>query len=400
MSYLDIPRLHFSGRFQADVSTVNNDVRYFDNAGFKDAYQTTDGGGGWNPEGTGIFRLVDCKITGARTAQGALRTAADDPVIGMALENADDRVFGKLVDLDPQQQVVSQIWGLKLRLTDGREPALFAGEFATAAFINLWQRQQTGLPTDQMLAAVYQSILSKVVWQGAVNSKVLEALRQASEDGYLAIDMNVYGFGQDPAISRYSFGRVNGTIGPYHTSEPQHFVIGRQMVAATPQSPTIPANGVYTFQAKVLDNKTLAADLGNALQIVDSSGKFVDIGTPQMAMLKTTDPDTLQTTVTPDQVAILGTIVDQQPGWYVATAGIADFDFSADPWSVANIASRPLALVRPRADNKYDVLVQETQGGLYDRADDFVCRIKADETEPVNLYASRYGAPISTTVKR
>jgi hypothetical protein len=137
MSYLDIPRLHFSGRFQADISTVNNDVRYFDNAGFQEKYQTMSGGGGWNPEGTAIFRLVDCKITGARIAQGSIRTPADDPVIGMALENADDRVFGKLVDLDPQQQMVSQIWGMRLRLTDGSEPALFAGEFAPAAFINL-----------------------------------------------------------------------------------------------------------------------------------------------------------------------------------------------------------------------------------------------------------------------
>jgi hypothetical protein len=61
MSYLDIPRLHFSGRFQADVSTINNDVRYFDNAGFQEEYQSM-GQGGWNPEGTGIFRLVECRI--------------------------------------------------------------------------------------------------------------------------------------------------------------------------------------------------------------------------------------------------------------------------------------------------------------------------------------------------
>jgi hypothetical protein len=398
MSYLDIPRLHFSGRFQADVSTVNNDVRYFDNAGFQEKYQTMSGGGGWNPEGTAIFRLIDCKITGARTARGLIRTPADDPVIGMALENADDRVFGKLVDLDPQQQMVSQIWGLRLRLADGSEPALFTGEFTPVAFTNLWQRQQTGARMDQLLGAIYQSVLENVAWQGAVKSQVLEALRRASEEGYLAIDMNVYGYGRDPAIPRYTLGRVSGTIGPYHTSEPKHFVIGRQMVAAPlDQSPVAPANGVYTFQAKVLDNKTVAADLGNALQIVDASGKLVDIGTLQMAVLKT-DPDTLQATVTPDQVAILGTFDYQQAGWYDTTAGIADFDFSADPWCVANISSRPLALVRPRADKNYDVLVQETLGGLYIRADDFVCRINADETVSIDLYASRYGAPLSAAV--
>jgi hypothetical protein len=402
MSYLDIPRLHFSGRFQADISTVNNDVRYYDNAGFQDKYQTMSGGGAWNPEGTGIFRLVDCKITGARTAQGSISTPAEDPVIGMALENADDRVFGKLVDLDPQQQMVSQIWGMRLRLTDGKEPALFSGEFVPAPFTNLWLRQQSGVKMDQVLAALYQSVLRNVAWQDSVNSKLLDALRRASEDGYLAIDMNVYGYGRDPTIPRYTLGRVNGTIGPYHSGEPKHFVMGRQMVAALNPSddvyPFAPTNGVYTFQAKVLDNKSVAADLGNALQIVDASGKLVPIGTLQLAVLKTTDPNTLQTIVTPSQVAILGTFDYQQTGWYDKTAGIQDFDFSADPWCVANIASRPLALVQPGSNNTYNVLVQETLGGLYVRADDFVCRIEADKSAAVEFYVSRYGAPLSASI--
>ncbi len=397
MSYLDIPRLHFSGRFQADISTVNNDVRYFDNAGFQEKYQTM-GDGGWNPEGTAIFRLVDCKITGARTAQGSINTSVEDSVIGMALENADDRVFGKLVDLDPQQQMVSQIWGMGLRLTDSEEPALFSGEFLPTAFINLWHRQQhAGNPSDQVLGALYQSVLRNVAWQGSVNSKLLDALRRASEEGYLAIDLNVYGYGRDPTIPRYTLGRVNGTIGPYRSSEPKHFVMGRQMIPAF-QSPVAPTNGVNVFQAKVLaDHKTLAVDLGNALPIVDASGKLVPIGTLQMAILKT-DPNTLQTTVAANQVAILGAVDYQQAGWYDKTAGIQDFDFSKDPWAVANIASQPLALVQPGSNNNYTVLVQETLGGLYIRADDFVCRIQPDKSAAVDLYTSRFGAPLAASV--
>src|ERR1700738_4200002 len=100
MSYLDIPRLYFAGHFQADVSTINNDVRHFSNEGFREKYQTMSGGGGWNPEGPGIYRLLDCRITGARLERGSVSTSTEDPVIGMALENADDRVFGKIVDLD------------------------------------------------------------------------------------------------------------------------------------------------------------------------------------------------------------------------------------------------------------------------------------------------------------
>ena len=39
MSYLSPVRLHFAGRFQANVSTVNNDPGHFDNAAFLAAYQ-------------------------------------------------------------------------------------------------------------------------------------------------------------------------------------------------------------------------------------------------------------------------------------------------------------------------------------------------------------------------
>jgi len=423
MSYLDIPRLHFSGRFQADISTINNDVRHFSNAGFQEKYQTMAGGGGWNPEGTAIFRLVDCRITGARAPHRLMSTPADDPVIGMALENADDRVFGKLVDLDPQQQMVSQIWGMRLRLTSGTgtsapgkpgagtsdtktsgvgSPA-FVGEFVPTGFTNLWLRQQnTSAPHDQMLGALYQSILRGVTWQHHPGSEILHALRLASEEGYLAIEFNVYGYGRDPAIPRYTFGRVNGTIGPYRREEPKHFVMGRQLVAALDQSPDaypmVPANGVFTFQAKVLAHDVLAADFGNSLQIVDASGTLADIGTLQMAVLKT-DPDTLQTSVTGDQVAILGTINYQQPGWYDKTAGVQDFDFSKDSWCVANIAHQPLALVQPAADGKsYTVLVQETLGGLHVRADDFVCRIEPGKSASIALHASRLGAPLAAAV--
>jgi hypothetical protein len=140
MSYLSSPRLHFNGFFQADVSTINNDVRFYDSAQFKPQYQMPSSSGvspngAWQPEGTGTFRLVGCTITGG-WLDGAAVTAEQDRVLGMALENSDQRVSGKLVDLDPQQQLVSEIWGMALRLTDDGNPAYFNGQYAVAAFNN------------------------------------------------------------------------------------------------------------------------------------------------------------------------------------------------------------------------------------------------------------------------
>jgi hypothetical protein len=394
VSYLDVPRLVFTGGFQADISTINNDVRYYDNATFQKKYQdisTTGDNGGWNPVGTGIFRFDGCRITGAQLGNQQIVSAAQDPIIGMALENADDRVFGKLVDLDPQQQMVSQIWGMQLRLDGGGEKALFRGDFVPVAFMNLWQRQQAGVPLDQKLGAIYQSVLRDVVWQSGTKSKVLDALRAASAQGLLSINFNLYGYARDPAISRYTFGLVAGVIGPYLADEPKHFVIGRQMVAATGQNITVPTNGIYSFQCKVHeDRKIISADFGNCLPIVDGEGRFVDNGQLTMAVLKT-DTDTLLGTVTADQVAILGNLDYLKSGWYAQTAGIQQFDYSADSWIAANIASRPLLLLKPQADKSYQVLVQESLGGLYVRSDSMVSRLEPNQTGAIDLYASRYG---------
>jgi hypothetical protein len=403
MSYLDTPRLHFAGEFQVDISTINNVVGYYKTDAFKPQYQELDADGndgGWNPEGTGIFRLVGCRITGARLDDRQITTPAEDPVIGMALENADDRVFGKLADLDPQQQMASQIWGMRLRLTDGVEPALFGGDYVPAPFTNLWMRQQVKEnPHDQVMAAVFQSVLGGVAWKGKTASKVLDALRRASGEARLSVNMNVFGYGRDPTIPRYTMGRVTGTIGPYAAGEPKHFVIGRQMVAATPDGMPFKANnGIYSFQCKVHeDRRTVTADFGNCLPIANPEGDLVDLGPLVMAVLKA-ESGVLSSTVAADEVAILGPVNYRQAGWYARAAGVEDFGYAADPWCAAHIADRPLLLLSPRPDGRYTVLVAESLGGLYVRADDFVCRLNPGETRSIELYASRYGKRLQASI--
>src|SRR4051794_32845445 len=117
MTYLHYPRLIFSGDFQADVSTVNNDVRHFDGKRFEQRFQEPQQGstqnGWWNPTGSGAFRLIGCRVRRAVRADGGVAEAvADDGVVGLTVGGADDRASAKLVDLDPQWQLSSQIWGL------------------------------------------------------------------------------------------------------------------------------------------------------------------------------------------------------------------------------------------------------------------------------------------------
>ena len=120
MSYLDPVRLHFAGRFQASVSTVNNDPLHFDKRATSRRSTRNAGppvipGGAWNPGGDGVWRLLGCRVTAAWRGDGAA-AAADDPVLQCLIADSDRKVAGKLVDLDSEQQLVSEVWGLEVRI--------------------------------------------------------------------------------------------------------------------------------------------------------------------------------------------------------------------------------------------------------------------------------------------
>ena len=121
MSYLDRLRLTFFGDFQADVSTVNNDVRHYDNAAFEPRFQDPAQGtvenGWWHPTGSNAFRLLACRVRRVHLADGTVTgDPTVDPAAGLRIGGSAQRVSGKLVDLDPQWQLASQIWGLEVRL--------------------------------------------------------------------------------------------------------------------------------------------------------------------------------------------------------------------------------------------------------------------------------------------
>src|SRR3712207_1934607 len=145
MSYLGFPRINFLGTFQADPSTVNNDPVHYDSSRFVARFQERQTAvarnGWWNPNGSGAFRLGACAITSLSYPDGS--TVVDPAVDGLLrakLIDAQDRVSAKMVDLDPQQQIVSEIWGLRLLLTDGTASPTLVGDFKPAAFRHLWSR--------------------------------------------------------------------------------------------------------------------------------------------------------------------------------------------------------------------------------------------------------------------
>lgn len=149
MSYLSALRLHFAGGFVAAPSTVNNDITHYNNADFKPEYQlpqsATSMNGWWNPTGDNRF-TVDCRATAAGYQDGSAAIAGTDPVLAFAVKSI-NRPNAKIVDLDPQQQMVSMVFGMELSVgsATGGVP-LLKGVFEPAPFTdNLSAAKRTAM---------------------------------------------------------------------------------------------------------------------------------------------------------------------------------------------------------------------------------------------------------------
>jgi hypothetical protein len=223
---------------------------------------------------------------------------------------------------------------------------------------------------------------------------LLDAIVASSEKGMLSIDFNVFGYGRDSTIPRYTMGHLVGTIGPYHKGEPKHFTIGRQLISSSP--PFSGATGqVNTLQAKVAsDGMSVTADFGNSFQIESANSGLLNIGTVSLGVL-TTNPSQVLATVDANQLVVIGEVPYLTADWYTRTAGVQTFDLTKNTAARAVIGSCPLVVVSPiPGSTSYTVLLQESVDGLYVRADQFVFRINPGESRNIDFYASKFGVPL------
>src|SRR6516225_8073734 len=129
MSYLDVPRLHFSGTFKAAPSTVNNSPINYD-----PAHVITKQDEAWNPNGNHTF-AINAQVMAICLTGGSPST--DDPIVGSSLRSTNDPHFAKLVDLDTEQQMVSQIFGMQVSLGQSGS-SFFTGNFEPVCFNDIF----------------------------------------------------------------------------------------------------------------------------------------------------------------------------------------------------------------------------------------------------------------------
>ncbi|HEX5753664.1 MAG TPA: hypothetical protein VFZ09_46170 [Archangium sp.] len=389
MSYLNPLRLHFAGKFQSNVSTVNNDPGHFDNASFKPSYQdmqTRTAMNGWfNPQGDAVWRLLGCRVTSAWMPSSGAVTS--DPVLQCLIADSDTQAPAKLVDLDPEQQLVSEIWGLQVRIADSNGNTLLRGDFTPAAFLDIWDRAIGNLSGGDIDAgATYQSVLTNLQWADVSASPFLTALQAAASDGLLSIKFNVDNINLDFTSPDFMCGRIVGTIGPASASEPQHMVLGRQFMAA-PSSTQFnfffPAGNINFFPAVVDSSAScILLDLGNALSTDATTGQPKDIGDLSLTV--------------PGMSTPLGTIAStgtggysSDPTWYSRTAGVVSFPLSSA--QLQAIAAAPLTLASSSSS------ISEAPAGTFVRADRFVYRMSPGDSAQVQVYATQWGNPLANT---
>jgi len=184
MSYLSYPRLHFSGGFRADPSTVNNTPNNFSS----ENDQTKDLELFWNPNGTGIFALEECVVTKVVYGPGdETSDPKDDPIIGQPVATVYSYAAPKMVDLDPCQMNVTEIWGMRVQIA-GPSPSaaplmdFVAGDYIEGSFNAIWGQAQNGPRSSASGSGVYQSTLNNLQWQisSTPKSRFLAQLQQQS----------------------------------------------------------------------------------------------------------------------------------------------------------------------------------------------------------------------------
>ncbi|HEY0018547.1 MAG TPA: hypothetical protein VGC13_19725 [Longimicrobium sp.] len=402
MSYLNPLRLHFSGRFLTAPSTVNNDPTHYNNSTFKPEYQERGAGatrGWWNPGGDAYWRFIGCRVTGAFGADGG-PAGAGDPVRQCLVADSDRKTAAKLADLDPEQQLVSEIWGLEVRLTTPGGDTLMRGRYDVAAFMDIWDRWP-GTGGDGLAGAMYQSVITDLEWGPVDESPFLSALRDASaESGMLSIKFNVDMYDMNYKSPTFTQGRIAGTIGPAAAGEPHHLVLGRQfMPYAAPGGNFFAPAGAINACVGVVDEARgkVLLDLGNALPLVSPDaqppsppGTFQDLGALSLACLRPTDDGV--------ESIPLGDIDYLWAGWYEETAGVVEVPAKGalTAEQLEAVAGNPLALLVPGAFGQPSVAVSEPRTGLFARADRYVYRLEAgEEGQAATVFATRFGTPLA-----
>lgn len=364
MSYLDRPRLTFYGRFTANPSTINNTPSNYD-------MSQPVGDPSWNPDGRHNFSLDDCVVTGL-----VMDGDGGEPAGGTVVTSQ----TGVLVDLDPDQQGVSQIIGMKLTVSVGGGSV--TGTFQPTNFTDMFVRPNPPVIGDGKYSAIYQSVLTNLQWN-AQGSPFLQALKAVSPT-QLSIKFNVDAYhDHDWVGGDFTHGRVAGTIGPQLQGEPATFVNARLLRPTGAKSQF--GNFNYAPAKTDMQRKTITYDLGNALPTY----------WPNTQSWPVAQPMPLQAALVPAKGSpIPFGWFDTSEAAYAANAFVQEIAMTDEV--AALIGTTPTGILSMNDATKKTpppVVLQENPTGAYLNFDQYVWRLNPGDPATVNITANLFEKP-------
>ena len=246
---MDYPRIHFSGKYYANVNTVNNDQ-----SNYKLSLPEDKVTSGWNPLGGNEWSLQGCFVTSVVYSNGTISADPNrEPLIGAAVESNPHSVEGKLVCWDVDAWNKSALFGVTVGIKQSptSDEFGFIGSLLPNSVLhqNSWYQIPCNLSGARSIAhdqygARSASKLTSVKWASKIHSEFLQQLRQRNEryGGQLSMSMTLYDFSRDSDAGNFSFGRVSGTIGYAQSSEPR-FIEGERLLSfefVDQPKPTLP----------------------------------------------------------------------------------------------------------------------------------------------------------------
>ena len=269
MSYLDLPRIHFGGLFFTNPNTINNAIENYDPSRPPDPVF-------WNPLGVAQLWLAECSVLSVAGPTGVLVTDPQaDPVIGAAVQSPSPSTpkqlpggkgnydIAKMVDLDPQQQLRSAVYGLRLYLALAGGSG-FSGLMTVPELQYLNGRVQIGPPIGGSWTAVgtWMGQIADVTWSGDLSASPFLVQFQAACAQGIAVKLTIDLHQNVPASkglpgNEFCYGRVHGSLGPIRAGELAQVVPGRML--QVPQAPA-PASAAAAAAAP----ESAAAPAGDA----------------------------------------------------------------------------------------------------------------------------------------
>jgi hypothetical protein len=454
MSYLDVPRIHFGGLFFTNPSTINNfDSSYQPTVpltGAQGAYLSVPPGGppaGWNATGTAQLWISECTVLSAVGPGGA--PVSGDPILGALVESPSPSTpkttpdgkgyydIAKMVDLDPDQQGRSAVYGLRIYVTlpDGSG---FSGLVSVPELQNLFPRVVQPRPgSSWSFVGTWMGRITDVTWKTG-SSPFLGQFQAACQNGVavkLAVDLH-----QNDPNTRLTpgnmiyYGRVLGSLGPVQPGELSQVVPGRQ-ISTPPAPPTqelmaapapkrkaagttpindriegetamlqapapqaAPAQGLQWNPAPAqVSGAMLHLDLGGSLQVQgtkdasgiwSSNGQFLQDSGISVGVLASTGIQYLskgQGLGFSNQYVPLNSQNKQVS--LVTSSGLVDI--ALEPSEVSLVAANPLVVTV----NGTTVL-QEPSNGLLIGSQPFSVRLTPGASSSVQVMARQFGAPV------